>query len=70
MRGLFDGEKIGDGLLDAVVEELEVFPAEALDEMARAVGYGDADVHAVNSDADGRRGFLRLSGGHRDCKEQ
>ena len=70
MRGLFDGEKIGDGLLDSVVEELEVFAAEALDEVAGTVCDGDADVHAVYGDADGWRGFLRLSGEHRDCKEQ
>ena len=67
---LFDGEEVGDGLLDAVVEELEVFAVKALDEMAGGVGDGDADIYAADSDADGRRGFLRLSGGHRDCKEQ
>jgi hypothetical protein len=40
LRGLFDGEEVGDGLLDAVVEELEIFAAKAFDEAAGAVGYG------------------------------
>ena len=47
-------------MLDAVVEELEVFAAEACDEVAGAVGYGDADVDAVDGDADGWNRFLRL----------
>jgi len=56
------------GLLDAVVEELEVFAAEAFDEVAGAVG----EVRrrdAVDGDADGR-GLLRLSPGQRGCAEQ
>ncbi len=56
-------------MLDAVVEELEVFAAEAFDEVAGAVGDGDADVDAVDGDADGR-GLLRLSPGQRGCAEQ
>ena len=54
LGGLFDGEEIGDGLLDVVVEDLEVFAAEAGDEMTGGVGYGDADVDAVYGYSDWR----------------
>jgi len=65
LRGLFDGEKVGDGLLDLVVEDMEVFAAEAGDEMTGGVGDGDADVDAIDGDADGRGGLLRLGGRQR-----
>src|ERR1700738_2199291 len=60
LSGLFDGKEVGDGLLDVVVEDVEVFAAEAFDEMAGGVGDGDAEVDAVYGYADGRGGFLRL----------
>ncbi len=45
--------EIGDGLLDAVVQDVEVFAAEVGDEVALRVGDGDADVDAVDGDLDG-----------------
>jgi hypothetical protein len=47
-------------LLDVVVEDLEVFAAEAFDEVACGVDDGDAEVDAVYGYADGWSGFLRL----------
>src|SRR6266446_7329404 len=70
LRGLFDGEEVGDGLLDAVVEDLEVVSAEAFDEATGAVGDGDADVHAIYGDADGRGGLLGLRPGRRRGQEK
>jgi hypothetical protein len=61
LRGFFDGEEVGDGLLDVVVEEVEVFAAEAGDEVAGGVGDGDAHVYAADVHPDWRSGFLRLS---------
>jgi len=66
----FDGQEVGDGLLDTVVEDVEIFAAEAGDEMTGRVGDGGADVYAIDGDADGRSGFLRLSTGQRGCEEQ
>jgi len=45
--------EIGDGLLDAVVQDVEVFAAEVGDEVALRVGDGDAYVDAVDGDLDG-----------------
>ena len=43
-------EEIGDGLLGAVVENMEVFTREASDELTARVGDDDADVYAVHVD--------------------
>src|SRR5580693_8245556 len=65
--------EIGDGLLDAVVEDVEVFAAEVGDEVPLGVGDGDADVDAVDGDLDGgglvgglrgRKIYHRGRGGH------
>ena len=69
LRGFFDGEEVGDGLLDVVVEEVEVFAAEAGDEVAGGVGDGDAYVYATDGHPDWRSGFLRLSCGQRSRGE-
>jgi hypothetical protein len=61
LRGFFDGQEVGDGLLDVVVEDVEVFAAEAFDEVAGGVGDGDADVDAIDGYSDGWGGFLGLS---------
>jgi len=62
-----DGGEVGDGLLDVVVEEVEVFAAEILDEIALGIGDDYADVDAVNGDLDrgglGLGGLLRLGEG-------
>lgn len=48
-----DVGEVGDGLLDAVVEDVEVFAGEIRDEVALRVGDDDADVDAVDGDLDG-----------------
>ena len=65
LGGFVDGEEIRDGLLDAVVEKVEVFAVQAADELSARVGDDDSDVDAVHTDADvGSRldGLLRKSG--------
>jgi hypothetical protein len=59
LSGFFDGEEVGDGLPRIVIEDLEVFSVQTLDEVAGGVGDGDADVYAVYGYADGR-GLLGL----------
>src|SRR5262249_5869786 len=51
--GLDDVGEIGDGLLDAVVEDVEVFAAEVGNEVALGVGDDDANVDAIDGDLDG-----------------
>ena len=43
--------EIGDGLLDAVVEDVEVFAAKTINEIAVGIGDDDADVDAIHADA-------------------
>jgi hypothetical protein len=64
LRGFFDGQEVGDGLLDVVVEDVEVFAAEAFDEVAGGVGDRDADVDAIDGYSDGPCGFLSLGDEH------
>src|SRR5262249_29871720 len=54
LSGIFIGEKAGEGLLDAVVEDAEVFAPQAFDEVTSGVGNEDADVDAVGAGADAR----------------
>ena len=61
LRGFFDGKEVGDGLLQAIVEDVEILTTKPGNEMARGIGDGDADVDAADGDADGGSGFLRLS---------
>ena len=60
LGGFVNAEKIGDGLLDAVVENVEIFAAKASDELPLRIGDEDADVDAVNADADVGSGLSRL----------
>jgi hypothetical protein len=69
LGGLFYWEEVCDGLLYVIVEDLEVFAAEAFDEVACGVGYGDAYAHAIYGDTDWR-GLLSLSLGQRAGAEQ
>jgi len=60
LSGLVDGQKIGDGLLDAIVEDVEIFPAKASYELAMGVRDEDADVDAIDTDANVRKRLCRL----------
>src|SRR5208282_4684476 len=68
LGALVDTEKIRDGLLDAVIENVEVFAAETTDKLPARVGDDDSNVDTVDADADvGRRlgRLLRKSGWHK-----
>ena len=54
-RGDYVGE-IGDGLLDAVVEDVEIVAVKAFDQVTVRVGHRDRNSHAVNGDTN-RRAF-------------
>ena len=54
---LVDGEEIRDGLLDTVVEKVEVFAVKTANELPVRVGDDDSDVDAVHADADVGRGL-------------
>ena len=56
LGGIVVGEESRDGLLDAVIENVEVRFLEAFDEFAAAIGGDDADVDAADFDAN--RGSL------------
>jgi hypothetical protein len=65
LGGFVHGEEIRDGLLDAVVEKVEVLAVETTDELATSVGDDDSDANAVYADAYvGSRliGLLRKTG--------
>ncbi len=65
LSGLVNAEEIGDALLGAVVEQVEIFAVQAADELAARVGDNDAHVDAIHTDANiGRRldGLLRKRG--------
>jgi len=72
--GIIHGREFGDGLFDAVIENVEVFPAQATHELAAHVGDDDANVYAFDGEADGRgRGgqrFLRMDGQSKEKKDQ
>jgi len=66
LGGLVNAKEIGDGLLGAIVEQVEVFAAHAADELAARIGDDNADVDAIYTDANvggGLGGLLRKSGG-------
>lgn len=60
LGGFVNAEKIRNVLLDAIIEDVEVFAAEACDELAARVGDEDADVDAVNADANVGSGWIAL----------
>jgi hypothetical protein len=60
LGGLVHAKEIGDGLLGAVVEQVEVFAAHAADELAARIGDDDADVDAIHADANVGSGLGRL----------
>jgi hypothetical protein len=65
LGGFVHGEEIRDGLLNAVVEQVEVLAVKTADELATSVGDDDPDVDAVYADSYvGSRlvGLLRGSG--------
>ena len=51
LGGLVHGEEICDGLLDAVVEQVEVLAMKTADELATSVGDDHSDVYAVHADS-------------------
>ena len=51
LRGFRDGREVGDGLLDAVVEDVEVFATQAFDEITVSVGDDYANVDTIDADA-------------------
>ena len=55
LRGLVNGQKTGDGLLDAVVEDVKIFALQAFREFAGRIGDENADVYAIDVDANGLR---------------
>jgi hypothetical protein len=59
---LVDTKEIGDGLFDAVIEEMKVFTAKTADELPARIGDDDSDVDAVHTDADVGRGLDGLLG--------
>ena len=71
LRGIIHGSEFGDGLLDPVIENVEVFPMQAFDEFAAHVGDDDADIDAFDGEADGwGRGEWRFLGAKREFREQ
>ncbi|MDP9339773.1 MAG: hypothetical protein M3P45_13000, partial [Acidobacteriota bacterium] len=52
LGGFFDGQKIRDGLLYAIIEDVEVFALEILDKFAGGIGHEYTDVDAVDANAD------------------
>ena len=59
LRRFLNGQKIGDGLLDAVIEDVKIFALQAFDKLSGGIANRNADVDAIDADADG----LRLLGG-------
>jgi hypothetical protein len=50
-------------LLYAIVEDVEILATKPRDEMAGGIRYCDTDAYAIDGDADGWAGFLRLADG-------
>ena len=61
LRRFVNGQKTGDGLLDAVIKNMKIFALQAFRELSRRIGNEDADVYAIDADADGQR-LLRSLG--------
>ena len=59
LRGFLNGQKIGDGLLDAVIEDVKIFALQAFDKFSGGIANRNADVNAIDADAN----RLRLLGG-------
>jgi hypothetical protein len=69
--GIIHGSEVRDGLLRAIIEDAEVFAMQAFNEFATGVGDDDADVDALDGEADGlRRGGRRILRGERKGEEQ
>ena len=51
LRGFVNGKKTGDGLLDAIVEDMKIFALQAFCEFAGRIGDEDADVYTIDADA-------------------
>jgi hypothetical protein len=65
---LVNSEEIRDGLLDTVVEKVEVFAVKTANELPARVGDDDSDVDAVHTDVVvgwGLGGLLAKSGGRK-----
>ena len=56
-------------MFDAIVEDMEILTTKPRDEMAGGVGYGDADIHAIDGYANGWR-LLSLADGNGRCDQQ
>jgi len=68
------GSEFGDALFDAVIKDVEVFATQTFNEFAAGVGYNDADIDAIDGEANGLRRvgrwFLRAEGKDEEQKEQ
>ena len=53
LSGFFHGEKVGDGLLDAIIENMKALARQTFDKFSRGIGDEDAHVNAINAYADG-----------------
>src|SRR5262249_49576732 len=51
LGGIVVGEEAGDGLFDAVIEDVKVVLFQALDEISVAIRGDDADAYAADFDA-------------------
>ncbi len=60
MRGLLDGGEIGQRLLDLIIEDMEIFAAQTLDELSSSIGDDHRDIDTLYLDADGRLLLLRV----------
>jgi hypothetical protein len=61
LRGIIHRGEFGDALLGAVIENVEVGPMQTFDEFAAGIADNDADVDALDGEADGwGRGGRRL----------
>ena len=58
MRGLLDGSEIGQGLLDLIIEDMEILAAQTLHELSRSISGDHPHIDTIYADADG--GLLLL----------
>ena len=47
-----NGQKIGDGLLDAVIEDVKIFALQAFDKLSGGIANRNADIDTIDADAD------------------
>ena len=62
LGGFVDAQEIRDGLLGTIIEQVEVFAAQAADKLPVRIGDDDSYIDAVHSDADAGRRRCRLLG--------